>query len=86
MDWSGHFPSFKAISPLVASEACKPNLRGGLRMSWLLDVNAAWASLVGAGNSLIGGAYTLGSQIGCLPSIFPFVSRVQPLHSVAFVP
>lgn len=55
-------------------------------MSWLLDVNAAWASLVGAGNSLIGGAYTLSSQIGCLPSIFPFVSRVQPLHSVAFVP
>ena len=45
----GHFPSFNVLSPPVASQTYKLTLRRGLWMSWLPDVNIAWASLGGAG-------------------------------------
>ena len=43
----GHFPSFNVLSPPVASQTYKLTLRRGLWISWLPDVNIAWASLGG---------------------------------------
>ena len=69
---AGHFPSFNVLSPPIASQTYKLTLRRGLWMSWLPDINIAWASLGGVGgwrHSRICGELTLGSQTKC--PLFP---------------